>query len=609
MTLTPLKSKNNTRFLTNFLISLKSSRKTITFISFLQLFSLPLFSVIMLIYAANEGENYEKTTPFLLISVFCFLAAVFCGIFVAVQNFGYLYKKSQVDMVYSLPIKRTTKFLSDFLAGLAIYTVPYIIGCIVAGAIFALGGLGIDIVEQIFEETQGLWGFIIQGEFAVLLIMAMLYTLTVLVLCCCGSFFESILNIFMINGIIPGGIAVITSMFFSGLYGVSGMESVIPALGYTSPVGAMIYIIYTLDDYFYYSSEKLTVDAAIYAKWVIFFMLFMLLYFALSMFLYRRRKAEDVSKPYVFKVLYYVLVTVVVMSISLIARADEDNLLAVIIFSLIVYMIFEVITNRGFRKLYISLLKYAATMAGILLICVISDKTGGFGAEGKIYSVSQIKSVEVNYYGIDTYSKERDYHIYERDLVEFKNSDAIKLVTEVQKQAIDTYRSGKYETEIIGGSMTYTPYYLSDEYEEGQDYPKYVVRFRFNLKRGGLAVREYFLTREQLEELYPLETTEEFAEHKAEKVMECITFRQYRNKYEYSVWLSEETGNYEIDITEEQAKELKKLIKRDYMDNSAEEQLESETVYYISGIPVRKCYTATVEFLDNLKNEYVDKLS
>lgn len=86
--------------------------------------------------AADDGGNSAQSqVAFILISIFCLAAAVLCGIIIAVNNFSYLYKKSQVDMIYSLPIKKKFKFLSDYASGLVIYIVPYIVACIICNFI------------------------------------------------------------------------------------------------------------------------------------------------------------------------------------------------------------------------------------------------------------------------------------------------------------------------------------------------------------------------------------------------------------------------------------------------------------------------------------------
>lgn len=555
MTLTRLKSTNNTRFLTNFKLSVKSGRKILIVLSVLQLLGLPVMAAVAVSAAADDGGNSAQSqVAFILISIFCLAAAVLCGIIIAVNNFSYLYKKSQVDMIYSLPIKKKFKFLSDYASGLVIYIVPYIVACIICNFILFCGRVCVDELTEIFSDGS-LMTLVMQGEFAGLLVMIMLYTLSVLVLSCCGTLFESIMNIFMINGLIPGSISVVAAMLFANLYGVPIFETVAPVLGYTSPLGAVIYMIYVLgSEEYIYSSEVFSINAGVYGKWVLFFLGATALYFLLTMFLYNRRKAEDVSKPYVFKLLYYIVVTVISMAISLIARYQFSMIFPVIIFSFIVYMIFEVITNRGFKKIYKSLIRYAVTMVGILIICVAAIGTRGFGVEGKTYSPSRVKSVEVSYGGIDNimdlYSVIDGYsmsmYMENGNLIEYKDSEIIEKITQVQKDAIKTYRSGEYGNYSSMENIFYqSVYYEGDynlNYEESYDYPCYDITFRFNLKTGGKVKRNYQLSFNQIKELFILDSTEELAERRADYLYDSLI----RECFERTISFIKNHGGLEI---------------------------------------------------------------
>lgn len=617
MTLTRLKSTNNTRFLTNFKLSVKSGKKILIVLSVLQLLGLPVMATVAVSAAANDGgSSAQSQIAFFLISIFCIAAAVLCGIIIAVNNFSYLYKKSQVDMVYSLPIKKRFKFLSDYLSGLAIYTIPFIGACIISNLILLCGSICIDELKELFSGGA-MMSLIMQGEFAGLLIMIMLYTLSVLVISCCGTLFESIMNIFMINGLIPGAISVVAAMFFANLYGVPIFETVVPVLGYTSPIGAVIYIFYVLDSQeFIYNSDVFYVNAGTYGKWVLFFLGATILYFLLTMFLYNRRKAEDVSKPYVFKLFYYIVVTVISMAIALIARYQISMIFPVVIFSFIVYMIFEVITNRGFKKIYKSLIRYVVTMVGILIICVAAIGTRGFGVEGKTYSPSRIKSVEVSYGGIEDIMNSYSYsdiyslepYMKSDNNVEYKDSKIIEKLIDVQKDAIKTYRSGEYDNYSDTDNIFQSVYYTVDydlNYEDSDNYPCYEITFKFHLKTGGTVTRNYVLSFNQIKELLILDETKELAEFRANYLVDSLG-NEYRGGKAMSYTLEynllknqyEETKN--ILLTKAEVKELKECYKLDYIDASIEELTTSKVLCYVSGsIPIRECFKRTVDFIRN----------
>lgn len=107
MTIMPLKQRTNNMFWINFKLSLKQNKKMLIVISILQMLGLPMLSVLLTAVAIDEESMSEISIGFFaMISLFCIAVSIFCGIIIAVNNFSYLHKKSQVDMIYSLPIKR-----------------------------------------------------------------------------------------------------------------------------------------------------------------------------------------------------------------------------------------------------------------------------------------------------------------------------------------------------------------------------------------------------------------------------------------------------------------------------------------------------------------------
>lgn len=610
MTIMPLKQRTNNMFWINFKLSLKQNKKMLIVISILQMLGLPMLSVLLTAVAIDEESMSEISIGFFaMISLFCIAVSIFCGIIIAVNNFSYLHKKSQVDMIYSLPIKRKYKFISDFFSGLAVYLIPYIAACILSWAILLASGVCVKNISGVLENGSFV-SLIIQGEFAGLLIMALLYTLTVLVLNCCGTLFESIINILIINILIPGLIAVIATMFFAQLYGVSIFDTILPVLGYTSPIGAGIYLIYLLASNEYtYSGFIGCISAGAYGKWVVFFLLFTAAVFALSMFLYLKRKAEDVSKPYVYKLLYYLVITSVLMAISLIARYDITTIIPVIIFSLIVYLIFEVITNRGFKKIYKSFIRYAVTMVSILIVCIIAVGTKGFGVESKIPSVNSVKNVRVSYQGFDQ-NVISGYHIDYLDKKfdrVYTEKQIIEKVIEVHKDALDLYNSGEFEESFFSDDYYYSDSYDSEIYYDGNpkaDYPRYKVNFTYKLKTGSSITRRYTLTYEQISQLFILDLTPQMGEFLEKCIFNNMKYIEYINNKRtetFRVYLADmlNENSYEYKISKAQAKEICEAYGKDYV-NMSEKQMLTDSIYcYINGdYPVRESFKNTIALLE-----------
>lgn len=615
MIITQLKQRTNKMFWKNFILNLKQSKKILIVISILQMMGLPLLSVLMTAVAIDEDSMSVISVGFFaMISIFCIMVSIICGIIIAVNNFSYLYKKSQVDMIYSLPIKRKYKFISDFLSGLAVYLVPYIVACILSTSILLASGVCVKNMSEVLEDGSFMT-FVMQGEIAGLLIMILLYTLTVLVLNCCGTLFESIINILIINILIPGLITVIAAMFFADLYGVSIFDTILPVLGYTSPIGAGIYLVFLVSNesgYLYSSSDDLMgcISAGSYGKWVIFFLLFTAAVFALSMFLYMKRKAEDVSKPYVYKLLYYLVITSVLMAISLIARYDITTIIPVIVFSLIVYLIFEVITNRGFKKIYKSFIRYAVTMVSILIVCIIAVGTKGFGVESKIPSISSVKSVSVSYQGFDRNVVWEHYnHVNDLDKKFdriYNQKEVIERVTEIHKDILDLYNSGEFEDSFFSDDYYYADNYESETYYDGtpkRDYPWYSVNFTYKLKTGSSITRNYKLTYEQISKLFILDSTPQMGKFLGKCILNDMKQSEYINNKRvtsYTLYISNmfNIASNENKINKSQATEICEAYGKDY-SNMTEKQMLTDGIYcYINNdYPVRESFKNTIACL------------
>ncbi|MGN0621192.1 MAG: hypothetical protein ACI4I9_04920 [Porcipelethomonas sp.] len=569
---------------------LTANKKIFIITCILQLLGFPLMSVMAV---AETVSYFDSGYLFIVISVFCVIAAIFCGIIIAMNNFSYLYKKSKVDMVFALPIKAKNRFLCDFFSGLALYTLPYIAAAVISIAIFLISGTCVDDIHEILYE-ENLLGFGLKGALGLLMIMIMFYTLAVLVIQCCGTVFESLMNIFLINIIIPGMIMVISAMMLYNLYGIEFEYSALNPLCYTSPVGGVVAVCLDMCRI----TEPTEAYVPTYGKWLVLYILVTAVYFAAAFFLHRKRKAESVSKPYAFKLLYYITITSITMAICLIARSNTEFILPVIFFAAIVYMIFEVITNRGFRKFYMSAIRFGVTMLSVLLICIAAKATRGFGSEGYVPSAGSVKSVSVNYTGYNNFINEKyipDYPVY-------TSKDAIECITKVQKSAIDTYKSGKFSNYYY-----FDTYYEYDSDKNSTDYPRYTLELTYNMKNGSHIYRNYQLTLEEAAMLYPLDTADELAEYFRQFLMDDIKNVEYTDnnkritKYELGIKTDYTQYSY-TSINYENAVKIADAYSQDYSEMTADDILRSKTVCYISNysIPVKESFTRTLKLLEEM---------
>ena len=608
MTTMSLRRIKASGFWVNYKLGFKNNKKILIIIAVLQLIAMPLFSAV-LVTECLAGEDYssENTVAcFLMIACFGIVLATLAGIVVAINNFSYLYKKTQVDMIYSLPIKASHRFFSDFLSGLSVYTLPYI-GSFLIAVLILLGGSACDsdMYTDLFDNRIMLTFF--QCALCGLLIMIMLYTLTVLVITCCGSLFEIIFNTLIMNGLIPGIIMIISYIFFDDLYGVSIYETAASIMGHTSPLGGVIYIIYYLAESAI-SSDYMVIGAVTLLKWVLIFSLVTAGMMMLSMVLYLRRKAEDVSKPYVYKFLYYIVITSVTISICSIARASADTIFAVIVFSAIVYFIFEVIANRGFRKFAFSVGRYVLTMVSVFVLCVVSIATDGFGVEHHVPSLSSVKSVTLSYVPFDLAGG----HYYDSGInVTLTDKASIELVRSLHREDIERHEAQEesdWEDDYDSG------------YYSGERYP---VRIKYHLKTGSNIVRDYSFSFNEMTSVYQFDLRSEIKDYLAKMIRDDSDNSYYgyngseeRRVESYALTISSKDHAFEYnpDITKEQLSQLISAYKKDFEAMTKEEYFTPENVYcFITGyyIPIRSSFKNTIEFLErnDLSVQISDELS
>ena len=96
----------------------------------------------MAVLSTGTDENIQEI--YAVIGVISTAIAILSGIVVAISNFSYLYKKTQVDMSLSLPMTVRGRFISDFVSGLITYLVPYIAVQILTFILAGIGHLAYD---------------------------------------------------------------------------------------------------------------------------------------------------------------------------------------------------------------------------------------------------------------------------------------------------------------------------------------------------------------------------------------------------------------------------------------------------------------------------------
>ena len=499
--------------------NVRANKKMMIILTVLHMLASPavFFAVIAEILA---GNGIEDPDIYIVIGTITTLAAGFMGIVIGVNSFNCLHKKSVVDMKLSLPMNSDQRFVSDFLSGLFVYLAPFLAAQVIAlllagfGLIFLEGktlyersytGLLYEYTCDFFSDaTLTLLKLILCG----ILTMLMLYTLTVLITVCCGSKFESVAYSIGVNIIIPLTIVMVTFSMFDGLFGIDEEYTAVRVLMPTSPFGGIVMAVGWIDgDYIY--------DYMHPAVWAVLFFLLTAAMGVLAFFLYRRRRAEQVSKPFVFKLAYYIVITGVTFSVFS-AFIMGDSFIPGIITTAVIYLIVEAVTNRGFRRFWLSGIKYAATALAVFLIVAAAEVTDGFGAMWYVPASLAVRSAEISYHGI--------LNDFSTD-VTLKDRENIKIVTAAHKAILDEYKA--YNT----SAYPFVGYYTDNALY------KYTLTIKYRLASGRTVEREYYkvITPNVAEILSDIDYTDEYKKQVAEYYTEEIHTMEekYSDRYKH----------------------------------------------------------------------------
>ena len=586
----------------NFMCGVKTKTKMAIIIGILHLAAAPAV-VISLIAGIYSKNSTQLTSAFAVIGVITTAIAGFMGIFLAIDSFSCLHNKSVVDMRMSLPLTATQRFLSNFLSGFAVYIVPFLAAQVVSLLGIAYGFIFME--GRTFEDFAGYneFGEIKYREYtcelfsaalpmllkliiAGILVMLMLYTITVLVTVCCGNKFESIAYTILINIMIPLTIYLVFMSMFQGLYGIDVSDMVVRLIMFTSPAGGILAAIGMA-----VGIEEIVYGLEMnYLVWGIVYFLITAAIGAGAFFLYKKRRAEQVSKPFVFKLLYYIISTAAIFCIYSVFHAERVGIVPAIVTTIIVYIIFEVAANRGFKKIWLSLIKYVGVMAASVLIIFVAQATEGFGMVTRVPNISQVKYVELNYggfYGMFRLPYEYTENGRETSLLKFEETENIEtIISAHQKSIAEDVRKEKIAT--VGNS----------------------VEIHYHLKNGRTMIRKYSPTSAEAAEIFGrLDLTDEYKTQLAEiyknKILQnkadCIRIQENDSEWIYGryYYLSETTEEYDGSVN---GVRLSSLIDRNFFEQLAEAYAKdimniTEENYYRSS--AKNYYTLTSRYFYN----------
>lgn len=587
-------SKSKNYFGTRFKNNISSNKKIFIVNIVMELLGLPLLAGMYLIslYADElyfSNMNDKKTlelidslenisSTFAIIAVIALSISLLMGMVIALFQYSYLYRKMLTDMNYSLPLSGTQRFFSDFLSGITIYLAPFIGGVILATAI-------LGAATPFFKDLSEFWEFypyIMKLVAIVITAMLQYYTLTVLAISFCGNTFESIFTSLALNVMIPATIACLWfAITESSVYGISADGILLNSFFCnTTPIGAFFYFIAVFAEYYFEFADLM--NETLIIRWIITTLIVTLIYIVISWFVCRIRKAEDVSKPYVYRTFFYLIMTMAVYCVLSLFIMSNTFIGGGILICGIGWFIMEVITRRGFKKFWQAGISFTASVLSVLLICGICDATDGFGASKRIPSSSIVSSVTIEINGSDNYI--RDIRFHDKDVIK----EAVKL-----------------NEELVARYFNYDNYEYN--FSDDVDYDMFVdenISLTYTTITGSTICREYKAPSGMIGNLTKaIMLSDEYANQASIKLEEAM--RNYQNgKIYYEFDINDKYCNYlsEAKPTEEMAKKLINAYFNDYKNMTEDDLINGNVYCYLTyrDIIVFDSFKETKAVLDEL---------
>lgn len=578
-------SKARSFFGTRFRNDVAGNKKLLIVNIVLQTLGLPVISVIGLIMAyletlENTDANMELQNvieagciPFGCLGLVTFCVSLFLGMIIAMFHFSYLYKKSITDMNYALPLSGTQRFFADFLSGLTVYIAPFIGAVILSVAILGIGTPFLPLKD--FWES---FPIILQALFIILTAMILYYSLSVLAISFCGNTFEAIFSIISFNCLIPAAIACVwMAMCNSETYGIDSaaimMKNIFTS---TSPIGSISFFANYVAEAEYYSNS-FNYYRSLYFKWIIITLAVSMLYTLAAYLLCRFRKAEDVSKPYVYKTAFYAIMTMAVFCVLSLFISLGAFLGAGIVICAVGWFIMEVITRRGFKKFWQAGIGFAASVISVLLICQLCKVTNGFGIAKSVPSSISIESVSIRAGDfIDDYND-----------IRYRDKDVIKASIELQKELIDRhFNFDDYEYETIESEKVNNALFDNNE-----------ITFNYSTLTGSSILRTYSVPSGMAGDLVKaILLSDEYAR----AVSENIGY-YYESEETYSIDIQDSLFNHShVNVTIENINDLRKAYYNDLSDMTEVELIAGDVYCYVEDLWVLSSFKNTINLLESL---------
>lgn len=376
MTLTTSSNKQSQGFCGMLKWTLRSMTSLSVVYSVILLVVLPFMLAISLLRSGEVAQNLHDNEAIIsIISMFRSnwrLVSVIVNIFVVVISanlFKAFHNRRSTDLVMSLPIKRSTLFLSNFITGLLVIFVPLFVVTLISGLL--CGDILVCLTYFIAIVPPTLFAYAMYSFLAV----------------CCGTVADTVISYAAINVTYPVLFSVISNLVYNFSAGTAdlcynGLSNLF------TKGDSFIHSLLSPSMGIYVCSAEATMSDASMVPYCIYSIIFAAVMFAGAVILFKRRKNENVQMGFIYK-----LPKIIIIIISSVAcgvyigytasgalsgeiKSGTVQLLWYILFSvvgcIVSYLIITSIYNRGGSGILKSMPCLGASVALSLVIYLLT---------------------------------------------------------------------------------------------------------------------------------------------------------------------------------------------------------------------------------------------
>jgi hypothetical protein len=461
---------------------------------------LPFIGLGLLIRQSNVYNDDVISLTLAAIGVMSMAAQACLALAAALGHMDWLLRPTLTDLRWSLPMKKRSMFLSDFLTGL----VPLAVFEFLSGGIFMVIMTNVMTTEYIYDKKMTL-----ENEMAIIGVLVLTFII--------GILFFYIANVFVatcVSGtnltvggyalfmqiIVPAALAIGFLAVFLNVENVAFSRELMDVVGYTSPAGLMIVTLISLFSMSNSGEHWLFSDLAAGKPGIIITILIMVALIAGAYYLVGRRQSESVGRP--SKKAHAVLSSAVLFLVCglfiLGAQSSSDYsffpiILSMLITTAFVYFIAEMIALSGkkerLKNMGKSAIRYVITVAAAGVIFAIVPQLDAFGASYALPDINNVESVSVRVQNRYSYDNESVQPLLITDLpndvddrIVFNTSYYVSTAVFKEKEHIDLI------------------YNIHKKFSEAHNSSGREMLVEYHMKGGGSFIREIDVVGKEAEE-------------------------------------------------------------------------------------------------------------